>query len=158
MRKSVKWGVMAAVMAVGVTVGGMASIAQDKSAVLKERQDLMKGQAADLKPIQAFAKGDGEQGPALAAAIDLLSKSVKIVTLFPPGTSSTDFPGKTNAKPDIWQNWDKFSAYPKAMHGEEVKLIDAIQSGDRKATGEQLGAVGKAGCGPCHGTFREKMS
>ena|ERR1700722_14894711 len=157
MRQGIKWGMIAAVTAAALSIGG-AVVAQDKSAVLKERQNLMDGQATDLKPIQAFAKGDGEQGPALVAAMDLLSRSPKIVGLFPPGTSSTDFPGKTNAKPDIWQNWDKFSAIPPALHGEEEKLVDAIKSGDRKATGDQLAAAGKAGCGPCHGTFREKMS
>jgi cytochrome c556 len=148
---------IAAVTVAALSIGG-AVVAQDKSAVLKQRQDLMKAQGADLKPIQAFAKGEGDQSTALAAATDLLSKSDQIPDLFPAGTSTTDFPGKTNAKPDIWQNWDKFKGYATAMHGEEVKLVDAIKSGDHKAVGDQIGAVGKAGCGPCHGTFREKMS
>jgi cytochrome c556 len=147
-------GIIAASVGLLLVMGTVAGIAQDKSAVLKERQDFMKGQANDLKPISAFAKGEGEQGPALTAVNDLLARNAKIVDFFPPGTSNTDFPGKTDAKPEIWQNWDKFKAVPAVLKTEEDKLADAIKSGDKQAVGTQLAAMGKNGCGACHGPYR----
>lgn len=154
MRHYLHGGIIAASVGLLLAVGMVAGIAQDKSAVLKERQDFMKAQANDVKPIQAFAKGEGEQGPALAGINDLLARNAKIVGLFPPGTSATDFPGKTDAKPEIWQNFDKFKTIPPALKTEEDKLLVAIQSGNRQAVGDQLAATGKNGCGACHGTFR----
>lgn len=147
-------GIIVAGVGLLLAMGTVAGIAQDKSAVLKERQDFMKGQANDLKPIQAFAKGEGEQGPALAGANDLLARNDKIVALFPPGTSSVDFPGNTDAKPEIWQDYDKFKSIPPVLKSEEEKLVAAIKTGDKKAVGDQLAATGKNGCGACHGPFR----
>jgi cytochrome c556 len=158
MRHTNRFGVAIAVAGLILIAGGFVALAADNSAVLKQRQDFMKAQGADLKPIQAYIKGDGAQAAALAAAEDLAARSPKIVALFPPGTSSADFPGKTAAKPEIWQNMDKFKAIPVVLHGEEVKLVAAIKSGDKAAAGAALAAAGKSGCSTCHGAFREKTS
>jgi cytochrome c556 len=150
-------GVLAIVAAVGVfAVGGMA---QDKASLIKERRDTMKRQGDDYKAIQDYVKGAGDQAAALAAASDLLAINSKILSLFPPGTSMADFPGKTTgAKPDIWTDWDKFKTIPPVLRVEEEKLVAAIKSGDKEAAGAALAAAGKNGCGACHGTYREKLS
>jgi cytochrome c556 len=155
-----RWSALAAsaALAVAITTGAVASHAQDKEAVIKERQALMKRQAANLKAIGAYAKGQGDQATALAKANDMLTLSPKIAALFPPGTSLADFPGKTEAKPEIWQNMDKFKALPATLHSEEEKLLAAVKSGDRQAVAAQIGATGKNACGACHNSFRQKKS
>lgn len=158
MRKGLQSGTMAAVIGLLLVGGGVAALAADNAAVLKERQTFMKGQAADFKPIAAYIKGGDDQAAALKAAEDLVSRAPRIVALFPAGTSSADFPGKTAAKPEIWQNMDKFKAIPVALHGEEVKLVAAIRSGDRSSVKAALTAVGGNGCNACHTQFREKRS
>ena len=130
----------------------------DKSAVLKERQDFMKAQGADVKAISDYAKGQGEQAAALTGANDLVARAPKILALFPAGTSATEFPGKTNAKPELWTEMDKVKAIIPALQTEEAKLVDAVKAGNAQAVGDQLAATNKAGCGACHGAYRLKTS
>ncbi len=87
----------------------------------------------------------------------MISINGKILALFVPGTSSTDMPGKSNAKAEIWTDWEKFKAIPLVLHDAELKLADAVKSGDKGAMGAAIGNVGKNGCGACHSTFREKL-
>ncbi len=156
MRIFAKLSLVAAVAAIGFgAVGGMA---QDKESAIKLRRDTMKRQGADFKKVQDYVKGEGDQAAALAGITDLLSLNPKIVDLFPPGTSTTDFPGKTGAKPEIWAEWNKFKLIPAALKSEEEKLADAIKSGDKQAVGAQLANTGKNGCGACHTPYREKIS
>jgi cytochrome c556 len=63
----------------------------------------MKRQGNDLKTISDYAKGEADQAAAQNAADDLLALNGKIVDLFPRGMSMVEFPGKTGAKPEIWQ-------------------------------------------------------
>ncbi len=59
-------------------------------------------------------------------------RSQKIVSLFPAGTSSADLPGKTNAKPLIWTDHDKFMAVPVALHEHATKVSALIKTGTRR--------------------------
>ncbi len=160
MRGMAKASIVGAAMAAVIGLGTAIGVAQDKEAIIKERRDTMKRQGDDFKTIADFIKGEGgvDQATALAKAQDLLTIAPKIPSLFPAGTSLTDFPGKTGAKPDIWKEPDKFKAVIPVLEGEEHKLVDAIKSGDKAAIGAQLGATGKNGCGACHTPFREKLT
>ncbi len=160
MRGMAKASIVGAAMAAVIGLGTAIGVAQDKEAIIKERRDTMKRQGDDFKTITDFIKGEGgvDQATALAKAQDLLTIAPKIPSLFPAGTSLTDFPGKTGAKPDIWKEPDKFKAVIPVLEGEEHKLVDAIKSGDKAAIGAQLGATGKNGCGACHTPFREKLT
>ena len=157
MRHLARLGFVAATLAaIGFSaVGGMA---QDKEAQIKERRETMKRQGENLKAVQDYVKGEGDQATALAKINDLIALNPKIVSLFPKGTSMADFPGKTGAKPEIWTEWDKFQKIPPALKEEEEKLAAAIKTGDKQAIGAQLAATGKNGCGACHTPYREKLS
>jgi len=136
----------------------LSASAQDKEAAVKERQATMKRQGADLKYIADFAKGlAGDEAGAIDKAKDLLAIDPRILDLFVSGTSSADFPGKSNAKPEIWSDWDKFKAIPPVLQAAEMKLVDAVTGGDKAAIGAAIGGVGKNGCGACHSAFREKL-
>ncbi len=152
--------VLVALMATTIGLGGIAVLAQaqDKEAQIKTRRDAMKRQGDDLKAIADFAKGEGDQAAAQKAADDLLALNDKLIDLFPPGTSMADFPGKTGAKPEIWQQFDKFKTLPAALKTEEEKLAAAVKSGDKAAVGAQVASTGKNGCGACHTPYREKLS
>jgi cytochrome c556 len=158
MKNSVRVIVLAAGVAIALGGGTVIGAAQDKAAALKDRQDFMKAQGADVKKISDYAKGQGDKAAALDAAKDLVMRAPKIAALFVPGTSSVDFPDKSAAKPEIWQEKAKFDAIPVTLQAEEEKLVSVLQSGDAKAVGDQLGAVGKNGCGVCHETYRIKKS
>jgi cytochrome c556 len=148
----------ATAVALTIGFGAVGVVAQDKLAQIQTRRDTMKRQGADFKAIQDYVKGQGDQAAAEKAITDLETISPKIVDLFPPGTGLDAFPGKTGAKPEIWQQWDKFKAIPPVLASEEEKLAAAIKTGDKSAIGAQLTATGKSGCGACHTSFREKLS
>jgi cytochrome c556 len=142
----------------GIASYAVAVSAQDKEALVKDRQATMKRQGADLKYIGDFVKGvGGDQAGATEKINDLLAINLKIVSLFVPGTSSADLPGKSNAKPEIWTEWDKFKAIPPVLQEAELKLAAAIKTGDKGMIGPAIGNVGKNGCGACHSNFREKL-
>jgi cytochrome c556 len=152
--------VLVGLMATAIGLGGVGVIAQaqDKEAQIKTRRDTMKRQGEDFKAIADYAKGEGDQAAAQKAIDDLLALNGKIADLFPAGTSMADFPGKTGAKPEIWQQFDKFKAIPAVLKSEEEKLAEAIKSGDKAAIGAQVANTGKNGCGACHTPYREKLS
>jgi len=153
-RMSMVAAVAVAVVASGITIGA----AQDKEAAIKTRRDTMKRMGDDFKVISDFAKGEaGDQATALAKAQDLQATAPKIVALFVPGTSSTDFPGKTGAKPEIWTEMDKVKALIPPLEAEEMKLTEAIKSGDKAAISAQIASTGKNGCGGCHTPYRAKL-
>jgi cytochrome c556 len=148
----------------GIAMAGIVGIAagvsaQDKAAVVKERQDTMKRQGGDLKYIADFAKGvSGDQATAVQKAEDLHSLSGKLLALFPPGTSDTDLPdAKTYAKPNIWTDQDNFKAIIAKLPPSEQGLIDAVKKGEKPMILAAIGNLGKNGCGACHSTYRAKM-
>jgi cytochrome c556 len=158
MRQVSRIGFAAVALALAIGFGTAGVVAQDKEAQIKTRRDTMKRQGADFKAIQDYVKGAGDQAAAEKAIADLETIAPKIVDLFPPGTGLDAFPGKTGAKPAIWQEWDKFKAIPPELLADEEKLAAAIKTGDKAAVGEQLGNTGKNGCGACHTPYREKLS
>jgi cytochrome c556 len=152
---------MAVAVAVALGVGVAAGIAQDKPPVVKQRQDAMKAQADAMKAITAYSKGEGgvDQQQALAKVNELLQISPKIPELFPAGTGTDKLGNEvTAAKPEIWQEFDKFKAIPPTLHSEEEKLATAVKSGDKQKVADQLASTGKNGCGACHNTYRVKKS
>ena len=155
------WQVRRLVILLVIAVAGLGNVTvaqgQDKEAEIKLRRDTMKRQGNDLKTISDYAKGEADQAAAQKAADDLLALNGKIVDLFPPGTSMAEFPGKTGAKPEIWQQFDKFKTIPAGLKVHEQKLDDAVKTGDKAAVGAQVAATGKEGCGACHTPYREKL-
>lgn len=155
MRNDIRWTAIAfaAVLALGSSAA--AGAAQDKEAIVKQRQDTMKRQSDDATAINKYAKGELDQETAIAKVNDMLAISPEIVDLFPPGTSQAELGDKaTKALPDIWRDWDKFKTLPVTLHGEEEKLAAAIKSGDRDAARTQLVNTFNNACNVCHNAYR----
>jgi cytochrome c556 len=131
--------------------------AQDKPEVIRERQALMKRQAEDLKSIQGYVSGEIDRTTALAKVNELLTLPGKIADLFPPGTSIAEFPGETHAKPEIWQQPDRFNEVPRALQRAEEKLAATLKNGSKQDVVDALDTVGRSGCGACHTYFRAPL-
>jgi cytochrome c556 len=100
----------------------------------------------------------GDMAAMQQLALGLQANAAKIVEDFPAGSSMTEFPGKTYAKPEIWANFDDFKAAAAVLGTEAGKLADAAKSGDMAAFAAQYDATGEKGCGGCHTKFRQKKS
>jgi cytochrome c556 len=147
----------AALLLAGGTVGVFAQ--DDKSAVLKTRQDFMDTQQKAFGAINAFAKGTGDRQGAIDGANRLVTMSLDLQTkfdsFFPAGTSNVDFPGKTRAKPELWQNIPQIKADLPKLHDADVKLADLVKTADADTVGKAAAASYRDTCnGLCHNSYR----
>jgi cytochrome c556 len=136
---------------------GAAAVAQDKEAVLKNRETLMKGQAKDLGSIKSYTDGKADLSQAEVGATNLTQSTKKISEVFPPGTGGADSEGKFAAKPAIWTDWNKFLDLQKTAENKADALLAAVKSGNKAAVETAFADLGKNGCGACHESFREKL-
>ena len=157
MNSSTKQSMLAAVLVFILTGLSGISLAQDKEAVLKDREAFMKGQGKDIGSVKSYIDGKGDLAQAEAGAAKLTQSTKKIPDMFPPGTEGTDTEGKYATKPAIWSDWNKFLEVQKTAATKADALLAAVKSGDKAAIQTAFGDLGKNGCGACHETFREKL-
>jgi len=152
-----RWSAASIALVTMMSVGAAVGWAQDKESAVRDRQATMKLEGPALKAISDYAGDKGtDQATALAKTQELLALSDKLMGLWPAGTSSKDMPGKSNAKPEIWAEMDKFKALYAGQKEGEQKLLEAIQKGDKAAVQAAIPNIGK-NCSTCHGTYREKV-
>lgn len=157
MRSSSKHPMLAAALTLALAGLGGVTLAQDKEAVIKNREALMKGQGKDIGSVKAYIDGKGDLAQAEAGAASLTQSTKKIPDVFPPGTGGTDSDGKFATKPLIWSDWNKFLDAQKNAAGKAEALLAAVKSGNKTAIETAFGDLGKNGCGACHETYREKL-
>ncbi|PLW76275.1 c-type cytochrome [Cohaesibacter celericrescens] len=146
-----------ALAAVALSLFAAPALAGPNEDAVAARQGHYKLLNANMGALAAMAKGevdyDAAQAQIHADNLALLSKN-NIGFLFIPGTSSTDMPGVTRAKAEIWEDFP-------AVGAAGAKLVEAamnLQAEAGKGRGELGAALGAAGasCGNCHKSFREK--
>lgn len=137
--------------------GAAGVFAQDKTAIIDDRQATMKSQGRALAAAKGYSEGRVEQAEAIAAVTELIKTTSSLIDKFPPGTGMAEFPGKSGAKPTIWTEWDKFKEAPKAAITQEEKLLADIKAGDKEAVGKQAGATWDDGCQVCHRPYRQPL-
>jgi cytochrome c556 len=150
-----KWGI-AAVAVMGIAAMAGSVVAQDKAAAVKARQDFMKAQGADTKAISDYSKGMGSKADAEKAIADLQGRAGKIPALFVPGTSATDMPGVSFAKPAAFTEGDKVTAAAANLKAVEDKVAAAINTGTPADVATASADLGPKGCGGCHTPYRER--
>jgi len=120
--------------------------------VIAERQQAMKDTGAAMKAIKAAVDG-GKATDAVAPAETIAGIMKKAPGLFPQGSGE----GKTDAKAEIWTDWEKFKEAAAGASTAAEKLAMVAKSGDAAATGDAMKALGGA-CGTCHKPFRKPQT
>lgn len=111
------------------------------------REELMKSFGGAAKTLGGMASGEVafDAAAAEAAKAVIVSGSATIPAKFE--TQSAD--PASEAKPEIWTNWDDFVAKATALNAAatalDVASVDGIKAG--------MGAIGGA-CKACHSTYR----
>ncbi len=157
MISSIKRRAFGTVLIIAVAGAGAMALAQDKDAILKDRQATMKQQGKDAGTVKGYLDRQSDQAAAVAAATDLTKTTRKIPDLFPPGSGGPSPDGDFQPKPTVWTDWDKFLDAQKAAAAKADALLAAITAGDKAAIQTAFADLGKNGCGACHTTFREKL-
>jgi cytochrome c556 len=159
-RKRLTLALSAAILVATGTIAPMwlTARADDLEAVIKERRETMKDIGDQMKAIYAVVDAkSGDMADMQKRALQVKADVAKAATLFPAGTSTDDFPGKTHALPAIWKDMDSFKADAANLEAQADKLAAAAQGGDMAAFAAQFAATGKA-CGTCHTNFRAKLN
>jgi cytochrome c556 len=137
----------------GLRPASVAAPAVDAAAIVKERQAVMKGHAADLKAVKAWLEGTASQAEAEQKA-DALALSIKneLPKLFPPGSGAAEVPA-SHAKPEIWSEPKRFAAALQAAAEKTAALAAAVKTGNKTQAATAFGEAGKS-CGGCHRDFK----
>ena len=131
-----------------VMVGGIA-FAQSKATDpdVHARQTLMDANGADAGVLGGMANGKTtfDATAAAAAKAVLIANSADIPAKFKTNASDPE----SHAKPEIWTNWDDFTAKAadlgKAATAMDATSLDGVKAG--------MGAIGGA-CKACHTTYK----
>lgn len=144
-----------AAMAGGIAFSGAQVSAQDKQAVVKERQALMKDNGRSMGQIARYLKaGKGTPKTVAAAATHIKANAGKIVALFPAGTSLDDMKGSNRAKAAIWQKKDQFQTDAQILAEKAEAVVAAAGTGDKGKIAAAFGDLNRGGCINCHRAFR----
>ncbi len=124
--------------------------AQKDERYLKYRQKLMSAIGGHMGSIGNVAK----TGLPFMDAIAVHAKSIEMSAgLIEQAFKKEITEGKTDAKADVWKEWDKFVGAAKKLQEEAGKLA-SIAADDKEAMTAQIKAVGKS-CGGCHKPYRK---
>lgn len=135
---------------IGVVLSAGAAFAEgertDPNAVA--RSELMKKQGMNAGILGKMAKGEEayDQAAAEAAKAGLIESSAQIATVFAEQGGADP---ASEAKPEIWANWDDFLMKAKAL-GDAAGAMDVASA---ESIGAGMGAIGTA-CVECHKVYR----
>lgn len=125
--------------------------AQDNEAFIQYRQKVMTSNGANMGAIGDILKNKlPYQNHIQVHAQEIQRMSTVIADAFKKEAAA----GKTDAKPEIWKEWDKFAAAADAMGREAAQLATVAQGGNMEAIGAQVKKLGDA-CGNCHKPYRK---
>lgn len=127
--------------------------AQDDAAYLKYRQNLMKANGMYMGMIGDIMKS----GLPLQGDIKYLAETVaNNARLFESAWEKKITEGRTDSKPEIWQQWGNFVQAANAS----AAAADELSMAATKGKGAIMAALRETGgtCGGCHRNFRKPKS
>ncbi len=135
-----------------LTLADRSEAHEEATGVVKERMDLMETQKDAMKVIGAMAKGQVpfEAGAAASAAKEIETTSKEIPDLFPEGTGGHP----SEAKPEVWTQWDKFTGDADGLETAAKDLAMALEGEAPDWKAKFKGVIDA--CKTCHKTFREE--
>lgn len=125
---------------------------EEEAPELGYRQRLMKGHGASMGSIGDIMK---YKLPGGSAHVAVHANNIsEYATLIPDAFKKDISAGKTDAKPEVWQNWDDFVAKANAVNVASTELAAAAAGGDTRAMMPAVKALGDA-CRGCHNEYRK---
>ena len=125
---------------------------EDETPEIDYRQKLMKGHGAAMGSIGDYLKYKLTYGSNhVATHAKNISEYAKLI---PDAFEKKITDGKTDAKPEVWDNWDDFVAKANALNVAATELAAAAAGGDMRAMMPNVKALGEA-CRGCHNEYRQ---
>jgi cytochrome c556 len=149
-----KNAIVAAAVAIGVSLAGNA-LAQAKPDVLvKQRQAVMTLQGKYFGPIAGMATGKAPYNAEVASRSATYLENLAQMAW--DGFHESTKGEKSRALPAIWEQKAKFDQYAQQLQAETAKLGQAARAKDEAGVKQQFQAVLKS-CNGCHDDFRTKQ-
>lgn len=127
-------------------IGGLATSAIAADPSVEARQALMKSFGGAAKALGGMAGGGAyDAAAAEAAKAALIAGAAEIAAKFEMNVEDPE----SEAKPEVWTNWEDFLVKAKAL-GDAAAALDVASA---ESIGAGMGAVGGA-CKDCHTTYR----
>jgi cytochrome c556 len=144
-----------AMSALGATLmlGSLQASAGDTEQAIEYRSGLMEVLGWNMKQMGAMLKGKipFEQATFARRARDLNAAAhLDLLAGFPEDSVDDD----SDAKDEIWLDWENFTAKLDTMRGRSETLARAAASGETAAIKPAFSELGKA-CKSCHKAFRK---
>ena len=128
-----------------------ARAAADDEAIIGYRQKVMTANGADMGAIGDILKFKLPYETHIAAHARAISLNAQLIAAaFEKPVSA----GKTDAKPEIWKDFDDYKKDAQKLVDASDKLAKVAEGGDMKAVMAQVKEVGNA-CQHCHEEFRK---
>ncbi|WP_193175433.1 c-type cytochrome [Oricola nitratireducens] len=150
---------------IGAGALGLASVAAayahgGATGIVKERMEAMESMGDVVKKLSAVMRGETEyDAAAVKAGAETIRKHAgkAITELFPEGSAG----GPSEAKPDIWSNWDEFSALAGQLEtlagGLEAAAGNGLMHGGRGPGAGNMMGQGNGMMGSGSGMMRGGM-
>ncbi|SCA56059.1 Cytochrome c [Candidatus Terasakiella magnetica] len=121
--------------------------------VIKERMDMMKLIAKNTKRIAPIAMGSEDMDlKAVEESAGYIAKTAAdVIMRFPKGSTSM----VSEAKENIWTDWDKFAASMKSLSQDAAALEKLAKEGEEFELTDAFGKMA-SNCKKCHTDFRMK--
>jgi cytochrome c556 len=129
-----------------------ASVADTETAYVKYRQSVMKAVGGNMAAIADVLK---ERLP-LTGNVAAHARQLEIAGgLIEPAFEREVLAGKTEARPEIWENWVDFVALAGQMTQRSRELAQVAGSADTRTLAAHFKALART-CGQCHRKFRSR--
>lgn len=122
------------------------------AAAAKNREDRMDALQKAVQAVAAYAKGEGDQAAAVAAAPVLEAMGADMAGLW-PADSGPSAGVETWTKPELWTDTATFQKVSAEFTAAVPAVVAAVRAGDAAATGAALETLGGT-CRGCHQPFR----
>ena len=146
-------GLIPAALAIGVASAALAHTGA--TGIVKERMDTMSEIAKNMKALAAMVKSDKVDAD---AAREIGSRVAEHANLFPSQFPEGSLSELSEARAEIWADFDDFEAKSEALATAAVNLAETDPDDlDRSALRQALKAMGQT-CKSCHESYRVKKN
>jgi cytochrome c556 len=124
---------------------------QDKDPVISYRQKVMQSIGANIGAISDVLKHSLPRQENIPAHAEQMSRAASLI---PSAFEDELSEGLTDAKPEIWEDWEEFREYAGDLEQASAELAGMSPDSDTAAFAAQVKKVGDT-CKQCHDEFRK---
>lgn len=125
--------------------------AAQEDPVITYRQKVMQSIGANIGAVSDVLKHSLPHEQNIQVHAEQINRAARLI---PSAFEENVSEGLTDAKPEVWEEWEEFKEYAADLESESAALAEVAAGGDPAEVGAQVKKVGDA-CKQCHDEFRK---